>query len=85
MTRWTNDRFVSNPHRVAIPPTDAGTASDRLSVVFFHHPNYDAEIACIQTCADAGNPPKYAPVVSGPYRVSMYSATRLDADAGKIE
>jgi isopenicillin N synthase-like dioxygenase len=78
MMRWTNDRFVSNPHRVAIPPEDAGAGADRLSIVFFHHPNYDAEIACIPTCTDAGNPPKYAPVFSGPYRVSMYSATRLE-------
>ena len=69
MMRWTNDRFVSNPHHVAVPPDDAGDASDRLSVVFFHHPNYDAEIACIETCAGPGNPPKYPSVFSGPYRL----------------
>ncbi|MDA0785757.1 MAG: isopenicillin N synthase family oxygenase [Proteobacteria bacterium] len=80
LMRWTNDRFVSNPHRVAIPPEDAGDAADRLSVVFFHHPNYDAEIACIPTCTDADNPPKYEPVFSGPYRVSMYTATRIETD-----
>jgi isopenicillin N synthase-like dioxygenase len=80
LMRWTNDRFVSNPHRVAIPPEDAGDTSDRLSVVFFHHPNYDAEIACIPTCTDAENPPKYEPVFSGPYRVSMYTATRIETD-----
>tara|TARA_R110002110_G_scaffold415612_7_gene652311 strand:- start:119491 stop:120489 length:999 start_codon:yes stop_codon:yes gene_type:complete len=80
LMRWTNDRFVSNPHRVAVPPEDAGDASDRLSVVFFHHPNYDAEIACIETCTDADNPPKYEPVFSGPYRVSMYTATRLETE-----
>ncbi|MBT4908132.1 MAG: isopenicillin N synthase family oxygenase [Rhodospirillaceae bacterium] len=80
MMRWTNDRFVSNPHRVAIPPEDAGDNSDRLSVVFFHHPNYDAEITCIPTCTDADNPPKHQPVFSGPYRLSMYTATRLETD-----
>jgi isopenicillin N synthase-like dioxygenase len=80
LMRWTNDRFTSNPHRVAIPPEDAGDAADRLSVVFFHHPNYDAEIACIPTCTDADNPPKYDPVFSGPYRVSMYTATRIETD-----
>ena len=78
MMRWTNDRFVSNPHRVAVPPEDAGSAADRLSVVFFHHPNYDAEIACIPTCCSDDNPPKYPPVFSGPYRVGKYSTTRLD-------
>jgi isopenicillin N synthase-like dioxygenase len=77
MMRWTNDRFVSNPHRVAVPPDDAGDTSDRLSVVFFHHPNYDAGIACIPTCTDATHPPKYLPVLSGPYRLEKYASTRL--------
>jgi isopenicillin N synthase-like dioxygenase len=77
MMRWTNNRFVSNPHRVAVPPADAGETSDRLSVVFFHHPNYDAEIACLPTCSGPGNPPKYPPVLSGPYRLEKYAATRL--------
>jgi isopenicillin N synthase-like dioxygenase len=81
MMRWTNDRFVSNPHRVAIPPQDAGLEADRLSVVFFHHPNYDAEIACIPTCSSDDNPPKYPPVFSGPYRVEKYTTTRLDPAA----
>ncbi len=81
MMRWTNGRFVSNPHRVAIPPDDADAETDRLSVVFFHHPNYDAEIACIPTCASDDNPPKYRPVFSGPYRVAKYTSTRLDPAA----
>jgi isopenicillin N synthase-like dioxygenase len=37
----------------------------RLSLVFFHHPNYDAEVACIPTCADTANPPRYPPVKAG--------------------
>ncbi len=78
MMRWTSDRFVSNPHRVAVPPDDADPQTDRLSVVFFHHPNYDAEIACLPTCTSDDNPPKYPPVLSGPYRVEKYTSTRLD-------
>ncbi len=81
MMRWTNDRFVSNPHRVAIPPEDADPETDRLSVVFFHHPNYDAEIACIPTCTSDDNPPKYPPVISGPYRLEKYTTTRRDPAA----
>lgn len=81
MMRWTNDCFVSNPHRVAIPPEDTGADADRLSVVFFHHPNYDAEIACIPTCTSDDNAPKYPPVFSGPYRIEKYSSTRLDPAA----
>jgi isopenicillin N synthase-like dioxygenase len=38
---------------------------DRLSIVFFHQPNYDADVACLPTCQDAEHPAKYAPVSSG--------------------
>ena len=41
LMRWTNDRWVSNVHRVATPPGSAAGAK-RLSIAFFHHPNYDA-------------------------------------------
>ncbi len=52
MARWTNDRWVSTLHRVGIPPADAA-AEDRISIVFFHNPNYDAEIECIATGGEA--------------------------------
>jgi isopenicillin N synthase-like dioxygenase len=65
MAQWTNDRWRSTLHRVVNPPLDAGEASRRLSVVFFHTPNYDAIIECIPSCTDAGHPPKYAPIRSG--------------------
>ena len=48
MARWTNDRWVSTLHRVGTPPEGAA-AEDRISIVFFHNPNYDAEIECITT------------------------------------
>lgn len=77
MMRWTNDRWVSNQHRVVNPSEDAGAAAQRLSIVFFHHPNYDAEIACIESCASPGNPAKYPPVLAGPYRLDKYTRTRI--------
>ncbi|MGE0253742.1 MAG: isopenicillin N synthase family dioxygenase [Alphaproteobacteria bacterium] len=77
MMRWTNDRWMSNQHRVVNPPPEAGDASRRLSVVFFHHPNYDAEIACIDSCAGPGTPAKYPPVLAGPYRLDKYTRTRI--------
>jgi isopenicillin N synthase-like dioxygenase len=69
--RWTNDRWVSNLHRVVTPP--AGTGSKRLSIAFFHHPNYDARIECIAPPGLA----KYPPVGSGEYRDLKYQQTRL--------
>jgi isopenicillin N synthase-like dioxygenase len=42
--RWTNDRWVSNTHRVVNPPATVGVRAKRLSIAFFHQPNYDALI-----------------------------------------
>jgi isopenicillin N synthase-like dioxygenase len=72
MMRWTNDRWVSTLHRVVNPPTPVAAAARRQSLVFFHHPNYDAEVACIPTCTDATHPPRYPPVKAGPYRSDKY-------------
>lgn len=72
LMRWTNDRWVSNVHRVATPPGGAAGAK-RLSMAFFHHPNYDAVIECIAAPGRA----KYPPVGSGTYRDLKYRQTRL--------
>ena len=47
MMRWTDDYWVSNLHRVVPPPVGV-PAEDRISIVFFHNANYDAEIRSIQ-------------------------------------
>jgi len=65
MARWTNDRWRSAPHRVVNPPHDAGASARRLSIVYFHTPNYDAVIECVPSCADAAHPPKYPPILAG--------------------
>ena len=71
MMRWTNDRWRSTPHRVAIPPQDARARSRRLSIGFFVIPNYDAEVACI---AGAGEAAKYPPVMVRDYRTDRFAA-----------
>jgi len=65
MAEWTNDRWRSTMHRVVNPPLDAGAAADRISMPFFHQPNYDALIECISTCCGPDNPPKYGRTTSG--------------------
>ena len=85
LMRWTNDRWVSNTHRVLNPPRDTARtkgapgedtrASSRMSIAFFHHPNYDAKIECIPGCAGDA-PPRYAPVLSGDFRNEKYAVTR---------
>ena len=73
LMRWTNDRWVSNTHRVANPPASMASRAKRLSMAFFQQPNYDALIECI---APPGNA-KYPPVRSGEYRDLKYRQTTV--------
>jgi isopenicillin N synthase-like dioxygenase len=51
MAEWTNNRWVSTLHRVVNPPRDKASGSRRLSMAFFHQPNYDAVIECLRPAA----------------------------------
>jgi len=64
MSRWTNDRWRSTLHRVVNPPLELA-GSRRQSIAFFQHPNYDVEIARLETCRGPGEAPKYPPVLAG--------------------
>jgi isopenicillin N synthase-like dioxygenase len=65
LQRWTNDRWLSNVHRVVNPPIERRGSSRRLSVVFFTGPRDDAEIACLPGCASATTPARYPPITAG--------------------
>ena len=52
MARWTGGLWASTLHRVANPPEGAAQR-DRISLVFFHQPNYDAMLNGI--LEDAGD------------------------------
>ena len=69
LMRWTNDRWLSNLHRVVNPP-HAG-AGARLSIAFFNHPNYDVVIECLPS----QGLPRHEPVRSGDYRDTKYAKT----------
>lgn len=73
LMRWTNDRWLSNMHRVANPPLAEGRNAPRLSIAFFNHPNWDVMIECIAAPGQA----RYAPVMSGDYRDLKYGKTGL--------
>ena len=53
MSRWTGGRWASTLHRVANPPPDRAKG-DRISLVFFHQPNYDAMLNGIVDDAGEG-------------------------------
>jgi isopenicillin N synthase-like dioxygenase len=73
LMRWTNDRWLSNLHRVVNPPSTGAASVPRLSIAFFNHPNYDVPIECIAAPGEARHPP----VVSGDYRDLKYTKTGL--------
>jgi isopenicillin N synthase-like dioxygenase len=73
LMRWTNDRWISNLHRVVNPPAAVAARTKRLSIAFFHQPNYDAMIECIAPPGQA----KYPPVRSGDYRDLKYRQTAV--------
>jgi isopenicillin N synthase-like dioxygenase len=68
LMRWTNEIYVSTPHRVASP------ARDRYSVAFFLDPNPEAVVACLPTCL-RGGAAKYPPVLAADYLRSRLEPT----------
>ncbi len=72
MQHWTNDRWISTMHRVVNPPREAAAGNRRLSIPFFHQPNYDALIECLPSCCGPDNPARYQPVTSGQHRLTKF-------------
>jgi isopenicillin N synthase-like dioxygenase len=62
MMNWTNDRWLSTLHQVV--PHPETTTRRRQSLAFFHNPNPDALIECIDTCCSEQQPPKYKPMLA---------------------
>jgi len=64
--RWTNDRWLSTPHRVVCPPMDDPKLNiPRISMPFFQILHADAEVACIDSCLANGEKPKHTPTTQG--------------------
>lgn len=72
LMRWTNDVYVSTPHRVLPPPRE------RYSIAFFLDPNPDARVEALPGCVPAGTAPLYPPITA-----SEYLRQRLDATYGR--
>jgi len=65
LMRWTNDIYVSTPHRVQVPKRQ------RRSIAFFLDPNPEAVIAALP----GTGVPKYPPVTGADYLRSRLDAT----------
>jgi isopenicillin N synthase-like dioxygenase len=77
LMRWTNDVYVSTPHKVENPP-----GRDRYSVAFFLDPNPEANVTCLPTCVAPRGAPKYPPVTAGEFLHSRLAPTYAHARQG---
>lgn len=75
MAQWTNDLWISTRHRVRPPRPDSTGNTRRMSLVFFHQPNYDAMVECLPSCLAPGTEPKYAPITSGDHLTQKFEKT----------
>ena len=62
LARWSNDVFVSTPHRVI-----NRSGKERYSQPFFFDPSMDSLIEALPSCVSAQRPAKYEPVLYGDY------------------
>jgi len=75
MSRWTNGRWRSTLHRVVNPSRALTGSTQRLSMVAFTGPNGATEVACLPSCTDEGNPPRYEPVNAQAYVQAKLAAS----------
>src|SRR5271166_2521999 len=82
LMRWTNDVYVSTPHRVV-----NRSARERTSIAFFFDPNPEAEVAAIASCVGSGevwvrgrnsSPRGPGREPAGPSRVADFGAQALE-------
>ena len=69
LMRWTNDVYVSTPHRVQRP------RQERYSVAFFSDANPDALVEALPGCVAPGETPRYDPILCGDYLTQRLTAT----------
>ncbi|MFJ4145573.1 2-oxoglutarate and iron-dependent oxygenase domain-containing protein [Pseudomonas sp. NPDC089734] len=70
MARWSNDRYVSTPHRVISP-----LGVDRYSMPFFAEPHPDTRIECLPGCQNETHPARYPATTCAEFLLSRFADT----------
>jgi isopenicillin N synthase-like dioxygenase len=71
LMRWTNDIYVSTPHRVV----NRG-ARERYSIAFFYDPNPDAIVETMPSCLRRGERTRYPPILAADYLKQRLDASK---------
>jgi isopenicillin N synthase-like dioxygenase len=69
LMRWTNDVYVSTPHRVRVPN------SERFSIAFFLDSNPDAVVEMLPGFAGSASVAKYPAITGADYLAARLNAT----------
>jgi isopenicillin N synthase-like dioxygenase len=78
LMRWTNDVYVSTPHRVV-----NRSARERYSIAFFYDPNPDAMVETIPSCVREGEGMRYPPILAADYLTMRLDASK-PAEADRL-
>jgi isopenicillin N synthase-like dioxygenase len=65
MQDWTQGRWRSTLHRVVNPDAAVAASARRLSLAFFHQPNYDTAVDTLPNHRDASDAPISRSITSG--------------------
>jgi isopenicillin N synthase-like dioxygenase len=71
LMRWTNDIYVSTPHRVI-----NRSERERYSIAFFYDPNPDAIVETVPSCVGQGERVRYPPILAADYLKGRLDASK---------